>query len=319
MRNGMGLYESDNFARLVLSIPCTREKVEVKPVPNVDLAQFRGDVALLVDGKLMTLRLPYASRVAEIGIDRRKRVVTVTVQKLAAAVSPMLGLGPLVPRFAPFPVPTTGPIVSKFLHAAAFASLEDLYTAAEWPAFASLEDFAFGAWNTVMLKGTLHPVFIYAANDNRACVVKFVEADNVEETIAVLFVHRPIVIPAQGKAAGITPALDISFVFAHPLQPRSASPATHAIVEQSRKRVQDANEACERERIWQFPIICAPECRYAIGEYLDFCSAAAPDRSLPEGPQNNPGFTAAMDAVKSDLKRALLLPLFPACPRSADE
>ncbi|KAI9155946.1 hypothetical protein H9P43_009056 [Blastocladiella emersonii ATCC 22665] len=198
-----------------------------------------------------------------------------------------------------------------------------MFTSREWPRNEKsavvpraprVGSAGFGAWNALALKSMVQQLFQYAASHERACVVKLA-AYGPRGTIAVLVVHRRVVLPPHGKANGITPALDVSYLFVPPPPLKTARPALRASAEKVRKLVAAAEAAHCVANGQQVPAVwCVAESADAIGEYLDYCHAAAPVRSLSNVPGTDSGVRAAFDCLKSELKRALLMPLYPTYP-----
>ncbi|KAI9155961.1 hypothetical protein H9P43_009071 [Blastocladiella emersonii ATCC 22665] len=166
-------------------------------------------------------------------------------------------------------------------------------------------------WLAFALKLTINNLFKFASTHDLPSVAKLIVAQDV---IAVIIVHRLVVIPPQGKCHGLTPALDVSYVHV-PLVPWFATPAVRSDAERMRALIANAEQVCSQ----QFK---AYECLSAgagvISEYLDFGHMAAVDRSppdsLPVEPDAKPGVAAAaavQSCLDSELKRAVLLPLYP--------
>ncbi|KAI9159383.1 hypothetical protein H9P43_008723 [Blastocladiella emersonii ATCC 22665] len=311
---------------LELELPRGRGKASVKPVPVADLAPYRGAVALLVDGKVQTLQLPYPGYAARVDVDAKTRRVRVLVLKSANAVVPTLGLRAPIPRFAPFPVPDRGPPVSPFMHAAAMRMLDHLYLPDDAPdRYASISEVPWrgreGAWAAKGLKLLFEQLAEFASKKGGACVLK-IYGQGLRGIVALIFVHRPVVIPPQGKAFGLTPALDASYVYVPPLPPKSASPVARANVQRLRKQYEKTENAYARALNLPIPTLRgAGLFSDAVGEYLEYCHAATVDRAIPDigrFPQTKPGsqgvaaaVAAAFAGFKGELKRALLLPPFP--------
>ncbi|KAI9159478.1 hypothetical protein H9P43_008818 [Blastocladiella emersonii ATCC 22665] len=250
------------------------------------------------------------------------RRVSVTVRKEPRAISPTLGLSALIPRFASFPVRERGPPVSEFMTEVSHATFEDdMYTRSERPR---------GAGSMPQLPSLFHHV----ADRGGACVFKIGSNSSPRGVIAVLFVHQPIVIPPQGKAVGITPALDVSYVYVPPLPSKSAPAAARASGQKLRKLIKKTENAYVRASEARIPTVDGlGEIGDAIGEYLESCRAATVDREIPDinrFPQTKPGsqkvapaVATAFASLKSELKRALLLPLFPTyfdnCPQPGED
>ncbi|KAI9175558.1 hypothetical protein H9P43_006919 [Blastocladiella emersonii ATCC 22665] len=140
-----------------------------------------------------------------------------------------------------------------------------------------------------------------------SCAIKLASPETLRGLIAVIIVNRPVVIPPQGKAEGLTPALDVSNLYVPGLQSKSTgTAAARANVQRLRKVAEMSETAYFRMCKRLFPII---KC------------AAMVDQSIPDinmYPQTGPGTRpfAATTAVsfaglKSELKRAVLPPLFP--------
>ncbi|KAI9156036.1 hypothetical protein H9P43_009146 [Blastocladiella emersonii ATCC 22665] len=335
---------ADELGTLVLALPRGRNKVTAKLVPDRDLAQYRGAVALQVDNRVHTFRLPYSARAIRVEVDHKSRTVAVAVRKLAHAIAPELGLGLLVPRLAPFPVPDGDQPVSAFLHGVALETINGMCTLKEWPLGSTAVELnglappaaAPGEWNATALKLLIMKVFDYAAQMDGACAIKLHAIDaahgaptgarsvpgSTRGVIALIFVHRPVVIPPQGKSLWLTPALDVSYLYVPPLPPKSASAAARANVLRLRKLIDLTENAYRKATSGRmFPVIkWMGEHADVTGEYLEFCHAATTDHAIPADinrfPMTKPGTekyaaatAASFGVLKPELKRALLLPI----------
>ncbi|KAI9175333.1 hypothetical protein H9P43_006719 [Blastocladiella emersonii ATCC 22665] len=313
----------------VRGIMASAAKLSVKLVPERDLGQYRGTVALLINGNVHTYQLPYPGIATDVKVDVKSRCVTVTVQKVSHSVVPALGLGPPIPRHAPLPVPECGPPVSAFMETVYRAALNKMYTSDEWPSEASRPTKALtaplpgraGEWHARLLKDVITKLFECTTSRSGAFVVK-IQSSGPRGLVAVLFVHRPAVLPPQGKGIGITPVLDVSYVYVPPLSTKAASPAARAAGQKLRKLIEKTENAYSRACEQTFSAINWPGgYSDAVAEYLEYCHTAMVDRSLPDinqFPQTKSGMAkvapataTAFESLKGELKHALLLSLFP--------
>ncbi|KAI9173006.1 hypothetical protein H9P43_007137 [Blastocladiella emersonii ATCC 22665] len=313
------------IVKLTFELPRGRGKPTVKAIHGPDLAQYRGAVALVIDGKTHTFQLSYPGFVIDTKLYPSRRV-DVVFRKTTHAIEPMLGLDPPVPRFALFPVPARGPPVSAFMGEVASATLPRMFTRDEWP---QASRGVFHAVSPVLsqrecalgLKLLVKKVFDFAARKGGACVIK-VAGMGDRGDVAVIFVHRPIVIPPQGRALGVTPALDVAYVYVPPLPPKSAPAAQRSAAIRLRNLVGKWDSWYDRFVGYSFPVMkwVSPHSE-TVAEYLDFCHAATVDRSMPDigqFPQTAPGTekvasatVTSFAALKGELKRATLLPMYP--------
>ncbi|KAI9168248.1 hypothetical protein H9P43_007620 [Blastocladiella emersonii ATCC 22665] len=130
--------------------------------------------------------------------------------------------------------------------------------------------------------------------------------------VAVIFVHRPVVLPPQGKAFGVTPALDVAYVYVPPVPPKSASAAQRAAVIKLRNLVGKTDSWYDRHVGYSFPVMRWISAHSeTIVEYLEFCHAATFPQTKPGTEKVASGTAASFAALKGELKRATLLPMFP--------
>ncbi|KAI9159437.1 hypothetical protein H9P43_008777 [Blastocladiella emersonii ATCC 22665] len=319
---------TDGTMSIHFELPRGRGKASVSPVPASDLAQYRGAIAVLIDGKAHTFQLPWPGHAVTVYVDAKTRRVTVKAIKSSHAVAPALGLCPLIPRFASFPVPEHGRPVSAFMNEAALRMLDRMYSRDELPSAFSKRSGApsqgrSGEWRATRLKVLVAKLFDFADKRGGPCVLK-VSGSGSRGAVALIFAHRPVVIPPQGKAFGLTPALDVSYVYVPPLPPKSAPAAARASGQKLRKLIEKTENAYVRASEARIPTVDGlGEIGDAIGEYLESCRAATVDREIPDinrFPQTKPGsqkvapaVATAFASLKGELKRALLLPLFPTC------
>ncbi|KAI9152466.1 hypothetical protein H9P43_009257 [Blastocladiella emersonii ATCC 22665] len=206
--------------------------------------------------------------------------------------------------------------------------MANMFTLWEWPiesravelsATPPERDDGLGVWGATSLKLLIQEVFAYAAEQGGACAIKLNAKYGV---IGMIFVQNPVVIPPQGKALWITPALDVCFLYVPPVASKTASAAVRANVRRLREIVDQAETAYSTATGGQrFHAIKWTSDHHAdvIGEYLDYCSAAVTDRGIPDinqYPMTKPGTeqhaaatAASFEVLKGELKRALLLPI----------
>ncbi|KAI9156048.1 hypothetical protein H9P43_009158 [Blastocladiella emersonii ATCC 22665] len=303
--------------RLVLHLPAGRERVRVKPVPASDLAQHRGAVALLVDDKVQTFRLPYTARATDVKVDRKSRTIVVSLALVAQAVDPALGLPALIPRIALPPIDHGQPDSLQF-RPAGLIVVNGMYSKAESPHGLGQLFFPrlmsdlrnLGACSSVALKA-MH-LEIRAKAEDLPClfVGKVLDRGGSGNVVVVFFVNRPVHLPPQGKAFGLTTALDVSYLCVP-----DVAVTKRAVVNRIRPLIEAAEDAHFAQQSQRFHLArWSGEHSAAIREYFDFGHAAVVDRGVPdvtEFPKTDAGTAAAFAVLKSELKRGLAFPLYP--------
>ncbi|KAI9155944.1 hypothetical protein H9P43_009054 [Blastocladiella emersonii ATCC 22665] len=134
----------------------------------------------------------------------------------------------------------------------------------------------------------------------------------------MLFINWPTVIPPQGKAYGVTPALAVSFLHVPPLSTMGNSTAGRAAMLRLRKVIETSEKEYFRTCGQAYPTIKWEGNADVLGEYFDYCRAVTLDRSIPDeiylpkvGASKVDEAAAQVQLdLYSALKRGLLLPLF---------
>ncbi|KAI9168573.1 hypothetical protein H9P43_007946 [Blastocladiella emersonii ATCC 22665] len=222
----------DSTMRLVLTLPASKKKTKVALVPAADLPKYRGQLALRVDGKVVTLSMPGPCRAVR--LESKRKSVTVVMDLVAGTVAPSLGIGPLIPRIAtrqsindilhgqkPLPPP-------ELHHILAMAGVGLMRTPREMDSFGIISTpfpskrpkcVSLGEWHANWLKD-LYATIMQAAS-NRIPNFKFVSQGKTLAYVKWLMYHA---LPPHGKVYGVTLVIDTAAV----LVPRGTTSAARA-------------------------------------------------------------------------------------------
>ncbi|KAI9155979.1 hypothetical protein H9P43_009089 [Blastocladiella emersonii ATCC 22665] len=269
------------------------QKLKLEIVPEAELAQYGGAIAVRVNGKVQTATLWGPGRVTE--IRSFPHMIIVFVERIPLAVVPKLGVPPLVPRFAlPSAGANTALVSSRFFDAAAFQRFRELSLAAEWDANSSNASNRPRSDTGAALMQFFEQVYAAAQiGGYDTSITVLANAKGLDDRLGMIVIDGTLVASPQGKCFGVTPLVTASF---HQFTPLRAGFTKRSSAKTGGKDNRPPLSEDVIQIKWPHDDVSA------LREYLDFCETALVKTDETDA------LMAPTLFVDGQLRRGLLVP-----------